>query len=213
MCNFLYTSYYTKTTTNEVIFEHDYFENKQPYWKFCPITPFQIVRFKKFPTYRGCFFFQDDHYQYLQCYVIFKTETCCHITLFQIVRFEKFPHKQGSFSQDNCFEYQHPYIIFKTKHFVPYLHSKLLDLNNSFTNFQDDHWGYQQLHVIFEIEYFVPYLHSKLTDLKNSSQMGGGFIFKRICLSINNSMLSSKLNVCPITLFKVVRIKKKIIHK
>ena len=41
-------------------------------WTFCPITPFQIVRFEKFlHKYRS--FLQDDHFEY-QCYVIFKIE-------------------------------------------------------------------------------------------------------------------------------------------
>ena len=37
----------------------------------------------------------------------------CPITLFKVVRFGKFLLNQGSFSQDNCLEYQQSYVIFK----------------------------------------------------------------------------------------------------
>ena len=54
---------------------------------------------------------------------------------------------------------------FKIECFVPYLHSKLSHLKNSFTSsshfFPDDHFEYQQPYVIFKIEFFVPFLHSK----------------------------------------------------
>ena len=122
----------------------------------------------------------------------------CPIALFQIVRFQKFLHKQDSFYQDNCFEYQQPYVIFKTECFVPYLHSKLSDFKNSFTNrgsfFQNDHCEHQQCYVIFKIEHFVPQLCSKLSDFKNSFTNRGHF-FRMIIVSTNNAMLSSKLSI------------------
>ena len=78
MCIFLYTLYYTKTTTNEVIFSRwlfwvqitlCYLQN----WMFCPITSFQVVRFEQFLHKQGSYFW-DDCFEYQQCYVIFKIE-------------------------------------------------------------------------------------------------------------------------------------------
>ena len=50
------------------------------------------------------------------CYL--QNSIFCPITPFQVVRFQKSIHKQGSFFQDDCFEYQHCHVIFNIKHFV-----------------------------------------------------------------------------------------------
>ena len=91
------------------------------------------------------------------------------------------------FFEDDYFEYKQPYVIFKTKHVVPLLHSKLSDLkipSQIRVSFQDDHCEYQQCYVIFKIEYFVPYLCSKSSDLKNSFTNGVVF-YQIIILSTN----------------------------
>ena len=51
---------------------------------FCPLTLFQVVRFEKFLHKWGGMFFQDDHFEYHQPYVIFKIAGfVAYICLFQ----------------------------------------------------------------------------------------------------------------------------------
>ena len=114
-------------------------------------------------------FFQDNHFEYQQPYVIFRIECfvpshnsipsgqiwkipsqtgvifsrCLHYlhswmfcptTLYQVIRLQKILHKVVLFFEDNHFEYQQPYVIFKIECFIPKLHSKWSDLKNFLIN-------------------------------------------------------------------------------
>ena len=80
-------------------------------------------------------FFQDDHFEYLQLYVIFKMNILSHISV-PSCQVWKIPLQIVAvfFFQDNHFEHHQPNVIFKIECFVLYLCSKWSDLKNSFTN-------------------------------------------------------------------------------
>ena len=64
-------------------------------WISCPIMLFQVVRIEKFIHKQGSFF-PDNHFEYLQHYVIFKIEHFPHNSV-PSCQIWKFLHKQGFF--------------------------------------------------------------------------------------------------------------------
>ena len=101
------------------------------------------------------------------------------------------------FFPDNHFEYHQCYVIFKIEHFVPYLHLKLSDLKNSFTN----RGHFCKIIIVstalcfFKIEHFVPYLYLNLWDLKNTFTNRGNF-FQTIIVSTNNPIHVASTKNC-----------------
>ena len=64
---------------------------------FCPITPFQVVRFEKLLHKQGLFFFSRWPFWILTVLCYLQNWTFCPITPFKVVRIETFLHKLGVF--------------------------------------------------------------------------------------------------------------------
>ena len=200
---FFYTLYYTKTTSNEVIFFSRWLfwvQTTQCYLQngtFCPIPPFQIVKFDKFLHKEGHFFKT----------IILSTNSAMLSSKLNILSHNSIPNCQICEIPSQIEVIFFKTIVFSTTN--PMLSSKFNVLSNNSVP-RSQIWKIpSQIGVIFFKTIILSttdaMLSSKLNILSHNSipncqiwkipSQAGVTFFQMIILSTNNLMLSLTLNV------------------
>ena len=129
----------------------------------------------------------------------------CPITPFQVVRCEKYIHEQGSFFPDNCFEYQQSMLSSKlnirTQNSVLSCQMWKIPSQTGIAFMRQSFWVQTTL-CYLQNWMFCPITLIPSCQIWKNPFTSRGCCFAEIVLSINNPMLSSKLNIsCHISVY------------